>query len=379
MAALSEVASVQAVECLRLHVVDGIGPQRFGKLIQHFGSVAAITSASLRELQAVPTIGRKTSDAIRQDRNDALVERELRRAADLGARIICQDDQAFPTLLKQIPDAPICLYVKGRLLPQDDAAVAVVGARRCTHYGSEQAYRFGMQLARTGLTVVSGLARGVDMHAHRGAVDCKGRTIAVLGCGLGHLAAHENAELADHIACRGAVVSELPIDRPPDAANFPPRNRIIAGLSRATLVIEAARRSGALITARLACEYDREVLAVPGRVDNDLAAGTNKLIQDQHAKVALSLQDILSELGHICPQIKQNYLQRAQAQLKSAAPYLNEVENTVFSSLDAAGVDLECISNVTQLPAEKISNALMMLQLKGIVEQLPGNRFARII
>ncbi len=368
----------QAAQCLRLHLVQGIGPLRFRNLFEHFESVEAIMSASRPELERVKNIGPASSEAIREKCDEQFVEAELRRAEALGVRVICQQDDDYPALLKQIPDAPVCLYLKGTLSPKDASSLAIVGPRRCSQYGQEQAYQFAIAAARAGLTVVSGLACGVDAQAHLGALECKGRTIAVIGAGLGHLDEHQNKELAERIVqSGGAVISELPIDRPPDAANFPPRNRIIAGLSLGTLVIEAARRSGALITASQTLDYNRELFALPGRLDYGTTVGTNQLIKTGAAKLTVSLQDILEEFQHAGSAIAENYEQLSFETLAKVEPDLSDEERLILSALDVGGVDLERVCNTTKLPPEKISSGLTMLQLKGVVEQLPGNRFAR--
>ncbi len=335
--------------------------------------------ASPAALRQVPGIGPSLSRALHGSVGLQEVKAEVKRAERLGVRIVCLEDAAYPQRLKEIPDAPVCLYVLGELQPEDDTALAVVGARRCTHYGAEQAYRFGMSAAQVGLTVVSGLARGVDAQAHLGALEGRGRTLAVLGSGLGHVAAHRNAALAQRIADgHGAVLSELPLDRPPADQNFPPRNRIIAGLSLGTLVIEAARRSGALITARLACEYNREVFALPGRADSEYSAGTHHLLQANHAKLTLTIQDVLDEFTSAGAAILGNYQRRAGRLRAQAMPELSDEERRVLERLTAGGVDIEYLLDHTGLPPEKLAVILTGLQLKGLAEQLPGSRFAGV-
>ena len=374
----SKVANEQAIQSLRLHLVQGIGPLRFRYLIEHFGNVEAVLQASRRELEHVKFIGPTTSETIREKHDERFVEEELRRAAKLGVRIICREDNDYPALLKEIPDAPVCLYVQGVLSDRDRTALAIVGPRRCSHYGHEQAYLFGMAVSRAGLTVVSGLARGVDAQAHLGALECRGRTIAVIGSGLGHLKEHHNRALAERIVeSGGAVLSELPIDRPADAENFPPRNRIIAGLCLGTLVVEAARRSGALITASQTIDYNRELFALPGRVDYATAASTNFLIKTGQAKLTSTVQDILEELKHAGEAIRENYEQQTFETMSKVEPQLSDAERLVLDSLDVEGVNLEHVCSKTKLPPEEISSSLTMLQLKGVVERLPGNRFAR--
>ncbi|MEE9296898.1 MAG: DNA-processing protein DprA, partial [Phycisphaerae bacterium] len=258
------VASPAALKYLRLQCAHDVGPVCTRKLVEHFGSVDKVLTASIKALEEVEGVGRYRAQAIQTARHTDAVQQAVALAAERGARIICREDEEYPKLLTHTPDPPVCLYVRGRLEPDDGLAIAIVGSRRNTHYGIEQSERFGALLARAGFTVVSGMARGADGAAHRGALSVGGRTVAVLGCGLGHVYPAEHAELAEDIVKSGALVSELPMDVPPEAKNFPPRNRIIVGMSLGVLVTECGKRSGAQISARLASEYNREVFALPG-------------------------------------------------------------------------------------------------------------------
>jgi len=351
-----------------------VGPIRARKLVQHFGKVDAIFSASIRELQHVEGIGEKTAEAIHRSRDDGFVEKEIARAAEFGVRILCQEDADYPQSLLNIPDPPICLYVRGTLTPTDAVAIAIVGTRRCSHYAREQAVRFGELLAGAGFTVVSGLARGVDGDAHRGALRAGGRTLAVLGNGLHTVYPPEHGELAEEIAKSGALVTELEVDVAPDAKNFPPRNRIIAGLSLGTLVVEAGKQSGALITARLSTEYNREVFALPGAIDRPANnAGSNALIRDGGAKLVTCLEDILDELGAVgttlTPQTET--IESATSKL----PRMSDIEQTLWNAVAGGVEDLEGICQATKLDASRITATLTTLQLRGLIRQLPGNRF----
>ncbi|MHC4797119.1 MAG: DNA-processing protein DprA [Planctomycetota bacterium] len=280
------VASSACIEHLRWSLASEVGPILFGRIVERFGSAQGALGAGAGQLREVEGIGPTLAEEIARTRDQADVAGEVALAERYGVRILCREDQEYPQALQHIPDPPICLYVRGILHKNDALAVAIVGARRCTIYGREQAYRFGYQLASRGVTVVSGLARGIDGESHKGALAAKGRTIAVMGNGLASVYPPEHEKLADQIAENGALVSELAMEYSPQSTNFLPRNRLIAGLSLGVLVIEAARRSGSLATARLAGEYNREVYALPGRIDSDFSLGTNKLIRDQHAKLA---------------------------------------------------------------------------------------------
>lgn len=371
----SATASPAAVLHLRWSLAEEVGPILFGRIIEHFGSAQDALAAGVQTLQGVDGIGPVLADRIARSRDAVSVDRELQLAEQHGVRILCREDEEYPAGLRHIPDPPICLYVLGRLEPADAVAVSVVGSRRCTIYGREQAYRFGHQLAVRGVTVISGLARGVDGESHKGALAAGGRTLAVLGNGLAGIYPPEHRELARRVAECGAIVSELPMATSPARENFLPRNRLIAGLSLGVLVVEAARRSGSLSTAARAAEYNREVFAIPGRIDSEFSAGTNALIRDQHAKLVTGVDDILDELGEAGKILLEGTV--AESTTVGARPILSEDERAILDSLDHEERSIETIADATHRAASKVASTLITLQLKGLIRQLPGSLFVK--
>lgn len=374
--------------CLALALTRGVGPMRFTRLIERFGSASAVLSAPVRELKAVETVGEETARHIASGDGLRAAEREIAVTQQHGVRIICRDDADYPPGLRHIPDAPIVLFIRGELRETDAVALAIVGSRHCSIYGSEQARRFGELLAQAGFTVVSGLARGVDAFAHHGAVDAGGRSIAVMGQGLHEIYPPENRALADKLLERGAWISELPIHDPVRASNFPSRNRIIAGMSLGTLVVEAADRSGALITARLAMEYNREVFAVPGRVGDPLSKGTNRLIRDGGAKLVTCLEDVLDALGEVGERMRPRAAtvgpDRPATTTGSAAPRstaspagLTPAESSVYAMLGAEPMLQDALLRGASFPTGEVLAAMTSLELKGLIRRLPGQRVAR--
>jgi DNA processing protein len=322
-------------------------------------------------LSAVDGIGRALADNITRWQEFADPAAELKKAADLGAHVITAQDDEYPSALREIHDPPIVLYVRGHLPDRDRHTVAVVGSRKCSHYATECAKKLSFQMAYAGLTVVSGLARGIDTAAHQGALAAKGRTIAVIGSGLGELYPPENAELAERIAASGAVVSEFPIDTKPDRQTFPIRNRIVTGMSFGVLVVEAGANSGALISANMAAEQGRTLYAVPGRIDSPAALGSNRLIQ-QGAKLVISVDDILDDL----PLVFKN-----RPDLPVAAP-IADLTPDQQKILDALGTDetaLDSVIATSGLTAAAVSSTLLALEMRRLVKQLPGKRFVKLV
>jgi len=369
---------------LKLIGADGIGPVTFGRLLNHFGSPERALGASVGELTRVDGIGSRTAERIAASRGRVNAVAEIELAAKLGVWIIHLQDECYPALLRQIYDPPPVLYVKGTLTEADNLCVAIVGSRRCSLYGSEQASRFAHILAASGFTICSGMAYGIDTAAHQGALAAGGRTIAVQGCGLANVFPPENSKLFGAIAESGACISELPLAFQPLAENFPPRNRIIAGLSLGTIVIEAGSNSGSLITAKAALEYNREVMAVPGKIDSPLSRGTNRLIK-QGAKLVDSVEDIMEALGYIGNRLNEHATSVAAAvTAKAEMPLfdvgrlnLSEAEKSVFDCLNKDPVHVEQVIAESELPAGSVNAAIVSLRLKGLIKQLPGNMFIR--
>lgn len=293
--------------------------------------------------------------------------KELDKLIKLNIKAIFYDDQAYPENLRHIYDPPALLYVRGTLKPEDRKAIAIVGARNATPYGTIVAEKIAGDLARQGICVVSGMARGIDTAAHKGALKKKGRTIAVLGCGVDVVYPAENKKIMADIASQGAVISEFPLGTEPLAHNFPIRNRIISGLSNGTVVVEAAERSGSLITADQALEQGREVFAIPGNITGNLSKGPHKLIK-QGAKMVESVIDILEEFGWEKDEVNIQSTQNTMIQL-------NLEEDMLYRHLSVDPMHIENIIVATGIASGKVSSLLMLMELKGLVRKLPGQYY----
>ncbi len=350
-----------------LSLAPGVGSVLFRRLISAFGGPAEVFKAGPRALGQVDGIGPTVISALRRFDWKKQVEDELRKAEKIGATLVTWEDEEYPGNLQQIYDPPPLLYLRGSLRPGDQAAVAVVGSRYPTQYGQAAAQRLARGLGQKGVTVISGLARGVDSCAHESTLATGGRTVAVLGCGLDIIYPPENEGLCGRIAAQGAILSEFPLGTPPDRDHFPIRNRIISGLSLGVVVVEATLRSGSLITARFALEQGREVFAVPGNVDSARSAGTNRLIRDG-AKLVMQAEDILEE---ILPSL-QNI-----SPAPPPEPRLSEEEKRVFSTLGRDAMHIDAVIAQSALPSGRVSSLLLSLELAGHIRQLPGMRFVK--
>jgi DNA processing protein len=368
---------------MTLKSVPGIGNLRFRRLVDHFDSPLKVLDASVSELTCVEGITPRLARAIRHQKTPDWVETELERVHRHQYTLITLHDPGYPPLLLEIPDPPPILYIYGQLDPET-AGISVVGSRHASSYGLTTTHRLCKRLAAFGMVVVSGMARGIDTAAHNGALAGNGRTVAVLGSGLACIYPAENRNLFHRIAENGAVITEFALNDKPEPRHFPMRNRIISGLSLGTVVVEAAKRSGSLITARLAAEQGRDVFAVPGNIHAPTADGPHHLIQ-QGAKLVRTVEDIIEEIR---PQwsagdigCKQN-LNPGQDRpiLKNSGPLdLTPSEKTVFAALEAYEVHIDELTQRLASDTATISSLLMQLELKGMVCRHPGNHYARHI
>ena len=349
------------------NLVRGVGAVRLASLIKHFGDVQAAWNGTAEELRAAG-LGAKTAARLLAVREGVDLQSLCEKISAQGIQILTSDDEAYPRRLKEIEQPPPVLYVRGEWLPDDQFAVAVVGTRGITAYGRQITEQLVSHLAANGVTVVSGLARGVDATAHHAALNAGGRTAAVLGSGVDRIYPPENRALAERMLERGAILSDYPLGTAPESANFPPRNRIISGLSMATVVIEAGDTSGALITAEFAAEQGREVFAVPGSILAPQSRGTNRLIQNG-ALPLLSPDDLLQALDL-----------RRVGQHKEARHALpaNDIETALLNTLGSEPLHVDEVRNRTGLPVEKVSAALVMMELKGMVRQVGGMQYIAV-
>ncbi|TET49253.1 MAG: DNA-protecting protein DprA [Anaerolineales bacterium] len=341
------------------NIVRGIGPARLRALLDHFGDVERAWNAGPAELREVG-LDRRSLANLEAARASLDLDSELERAMAAGASVLTWESPTYPALLLEISAPPPVLYVKGGFTRDDAWAVSVVGTRRVSAYGRQVTRQLCGALARSGVTIVSGLARGVDGEAHRAALEAGGRTIAVLGCGVDRIYPPEHRQLAEEIASSGAIVSDYPIGTAPEGGNFPPRNRIISGLSLGVLVTEAGRGSGALITADYAAEQGRDVFAVPGSILNRGSVGTNALIQDG-AKVVVGAEDVLEELNLS--------MVAEQAEAREVLP-ADETEAALLSYLSAEPTHVDELRRRAELPIAQVTSTLALMELKGIVRQM---------
>jgi len=380
---------------IALRAVEEIGCVGFRTLLQAFSTPEGVFSASIQTLRVVPGIGPKTAHNIKSFSDWDKAEKEIEQADRLGVDIITCEDAAYPRRLLNIYDYPPLLYVKGSLHPEE-ICVAVVGSRIASMYGKYTTEKICRELALRGVTVVSGLARGIDSAAHRGALAGKGRTVAVLGCGLDMIYPPENEDLARDVAANGAIVTEFPFATPPNAPNFPSRNRIISGISLGVVVVEAGEKSGSLITARIAAEQGRSVFAVPGEIGAAGSRGTHRLIK-QGAILFESIEDVLDEIlpqaGVALPSEPPSFSRSSvpesgplQTAASSTVPEVSGVtapasaglgmsEQRLLGLISSQPVTIDTLIGASGLKAQEVLNALLVLELRGLIRQMPGKQF----
>ena len=396
-----EMLSNETISLIHLNLIQGVGLKTVQVLRDVFGSTEQALQATPDELRKTDRLSSAVCELLTHKPVLYPIERELELINKYGCQVVTLYDATYPSHLKEIDTPPFVLYVKGKLAPEDALSVSVVGSRNAKDYGRKVSYRLSYQLAQRGVTVVSGLAKGIDTSAHRGALEAGGRTVAVMGNGLSLIYPATNRDLAEKIEASGALVSEFPMAARPKPKNFPRRNRIISGLALGTVVVEASDRSGALITARLAAEQGKEVFAVPGEIFSELSAGTHKLINDG-AKLINTVDDLLNELPpYVLNQIhsqaspspvpdietapaQASAVEKSNAELLSSQPAstppppdLTPDEKAIFDAIEVPSSHIDTIVRATQLPISQVSGVLLMLELKGVVQQLPGKQFTK--
>ncbi len=350
---------------IAFNLVPQIGPVKVRRLLDHFGDLATAWTASAHDLTQAG-LDHRACENLLQARRNLDLDAEMDKIARAGVHTLTWEDPAYPRLLSTISAAPFVLYVKGNLAPEDEWSIAVVGTRRASAYGREVTRQFVGDLVRNRITIISGLARGIDGEAHRAALEAKGRTIAVLGSGVDVIYPPEHVRLAEQIVEHGALVSEYALGTQPDAPNFPPRNRIISGLSLGSLIVEGDENTGARITIRYALEQDRETFAVPGNIFRRESRGTNLTIQRGEAKLVIRVEDILEEL---------NLTMIAEQQEMTLISPENETESLLLKHLSSDPTHIDDLRRATGLPIAAVSSTLALMELKGLVRQIGGMNY----
>ncbi len=373
-------------EWISLNMTPGVGPRKATQLLERFGSAESVFHATRSELESLRLKAETIESILKREFHEKAVE-EFNKVKELGGDVLILDDGSYPFLLREIADPPITLYVKGDWQACFDApCIGVIGSRKCSTYGENASEMLARDLAEHGVCIVSGFARGIDTAAHRGAIRGKGKTIAVLGTGIDQIYPKENKKLVEEILeSGGAIVSQFPLETPPLKENFPYRNRIISGLSYGVLLVEASERSGSLITARLAMEQNREVLAVPGNITSRNSFGTNYLIKSG-AKLVQQWQDVVNELPSeisariLPPKLDENTSEEKSAQPELAPANLSDNERKIRSLLSAdEPIHIDFLLETSGLSFGELNSSLVGLDLKDLIRALPGNFYARKI
>jgi DNA processing protein len=361
------------IATVRLAMVPGVGPTTRRALIEVFGSAEEILAAPPSRLREVPGVGVTLARRIVTACDEIDVETQLELCRRSGVTLLTEQSSQYPRLLREIHDPPAILFVRGSLLPEDALSVAIVGTRHCSHYGRQTAERLAAGLARAGLTIVSGLARGIDAVAHQGAMKAGGRTLAILGSGVLNVYPPEHVELAAQVYAAGAVISENPPTSEPMTGSFPQRNRVITGMTLGVIVVEAGERSGALISARHAMEQGREVFAVPGRVDSRMSRGCHRLIRDG-AKLVETVEDVLEELG---PLVEATPQADGRVIHHPAELQLNDQERLVLEAIDTEPISIDAVAITSGLPIQRVLATLSVLEMRHLVRRVSGNLVIR--
>jgi DNA processing protein len=371
---------------LTLHLLPGLGPVRIQALLEHFGSAEQALQATEEALSQVPQLGAKLAQSLIAARSTVDARAEWERAQRAGVRLVVKDTPEYPALLRQISDPPHLLYLRGSLTAADSRAVALVGSRRCTDYGRRMAHRLASGLARAGVTVVSGLARGVDSLSHRAALQAGGRTLAVMAGGLSRIYPPEHKGLAEEVIQAGALLTESSMQQDSLPGLFPARNRLISGLCQAVVIVEAPQKSGALITASHAAEQGRSVLAVPGPADAGSSTGCHDLIR-KGAVLCQGVEDILEELEGVgslmieqpdaTPSLPVAQPGAEPAPSRTPPAGLNEMQLRVWSFLEGGSRHLDDMVQQLEISVAQLTGMLLMLEVKKVVRRLPGNRYER--
>lgn len=345
-----------------LNSIRGIGHRTIEQFINYFGSLENIWNSPVSEIYSFPKLRKKVADRLIETRNKEFVDKYKEKLQLKDINNIIRSDESYPESLKNIKTSPHILYMKGTIKEEDHNSLAIIGSRKCTSYGKNIAYKFAKELAKHGITIVSGMAYGIDSAAHRGAIDGGGRTIAVLGCGVDICYPKSNYNLMKEIIEKGAVVSEYPLGTEPIAGNFPRRNRIISGLSKGVLVVEAGLKSGSLITIDYALDQGKDVFAIPGNINCSVSKGTNKLIKEG-AKPVTSVEDILEEYN----------IQKRSYNIDGIYKNLSDSEKSVMEIIEKKQpIHIDMLSSILDFDPATINSLITILEIKDLIEQLPG-------
>ena len=363
---ISKTQKDRLTDLITLMSIPGVGRSRYRRLIKACGSVQDVLSAPVSKLEAIPDIGKKVACAIKSEVDRDAAMRSVERIEELGWQVLFPGDESYPSMLREIPDSPVCLFARGQVVDPNEKMIAIVGTRNASEEGRAFTRTLAAEIARAGLTVVSGMAEGIDTAAHIGALEAGGRTVAVWGTSLEIVYPPINRVLADRIGEQGIIFSEYFPEQGPDRSTFPDRNRIISGLADGVVVVEAGQKSGALITAELALQQGRELFAVPGRPGSERSIGTNALLK-RGARLITSIDDIFEELPRLKGEVS--------ARRFKARPELTEMEQKMIDALTDGPLQVDKLSRSLKTPVAELMEFLLALEMKGMVQELSGKRY----